>query len=252
MADYLYVHLDTTNNSIVTKGIGHHDFYRSFIHRPQNILLLNPSTEAGHFEPHTALKVIEGQENVDEYLASLGKKWNKDQVKWIDFTELAMLKQLTAQEIAELLYFGHMKLHLRSPFFYKLQNNFAYFEVSEEINRVYYRYLDEFFRILGDKIVSNTLEKLNEKKSFFKRSIPVTKMEEYLLKQLRPYLLDGVAFYFAPNEDVGKEYQVCLYLLDDWLIKTNENKLLRKKPDAYLMYNISKKTWRLKEENLPY
>ncbi len=45
-----------------------------------------------------------------------------------------------------------MKTHLHSPFFYKLQNNFVFFDLQDGLTRVYYRYLDEFYRILADKI----------------------------------------------------------------------------------------------------
>lgn len=254
MSDYLYVHLDTTNNSLVTKGIQHQDFYRSLMHHPQNLLLLDPAADAGQFEPHTGLKIIEGFDEVDFYLSSLRKRREKGFVKWLDFTELSMVKQLTPQEIAELLYFGHMKMHLRSPFFYKLQNNFAYFEINEDLNRVYYRYLEEFYRILGDKIVSIVLEKLNDKKSFFRRNLPVAKMEDDLLKELRPYLQEGVAFCFSQTEAVDKVYQVPLFILEDRISKANDEHLQVRTPDAILLYHTGKKAWSLKdnEEILKY
>ena len=70
-----------------------------------------------------------------------------------------MVKELTPLEISELLYFGHMKTHLHSPFFYKLQNNFVYFDLKDQRSRVYYRYLEEYYRILADKITHIVLEK---------------------------------------------------------------------------------------------
>ena len=53
-------------------------------------------------------------------------------MKWIDFKDYDVLQRLTPNEISELLYFGHMKNQLRSPFFYQLQNSFAFFELTKK------------------------------------------------------------------------------------------------------------------------
>ena len=78
-----------------------------------------------------------------------------------------------------------MKTHLHSPFFYKLQNNFVYFDLKDQRSRVYYRYLEEYYRILADKITHIVLEKINDRLSFFKRPTPVSKLDLNLLKDLR-------------------------------------------------------------------
>ena len=234
----------------MTKGIQHADFYQSVLHQPKNLLLLDPDTDDGVFESHTGLKIIEGQDAVGSYLSSLKRRREKNPVKWIDFSDVAMLKQLSAQEIAELLYFGHMKIHLRSPFFYKLQNNFAYFELSETLNRVYYRYLEEFYRVLGDKLVHNTLLKINDRKSFFKRNLPVAKIPEELLVELKPYLLEGVVFNCQQSEPINKEYQIPLYIVEDRISKTEEDDFEGEKAVAYLTYHTGKKTWHFEGDDL--
>ena len=53
-----------------------------------------------------------------------------EEIKWIDFSDVTMLKELTPLEISELLYFGHMKNSLHSPFFYKLQNDFVFLNLQ--------------------------------------------------------------------------------------------------------------------------
>ncbi|MGE9502105.1 hypothetical protein ACQP3D_27360, partial [Escherichia coli] len=92
---------------------------------------------AGEYESHTGLKVIRGTENIQRFFSSSRNRRGFDELKWIDFTDLTMLKELTPLEISELLYFGHMKTHLHSPFFYKLQNNFVYFDLNDQLNRIY-------------------------------------------------------------------------------------------------------------------
>ena len=74
-------------------------------------------------------------------------------MRWIDFTDLTMIKELSALEISELLYLGHMKTHLHSPFFYKLQNNFVYFDLGDDLLRVYYRYMKNFIAFWPNKLL---------------------------------------------------------------------------------------------------
>lgn len=249
MPDYIYVHLDTTSNSLMTKGIQHADFFHSVIHQPKNLLLLDPDSDEGVFESHTGLKIIEGPDQVASYLGGLKRRREKFPVKWIDFADVGMLKQLTPQEIAELLYFGHMKIHLRSPFFYKLQNNFAYFELGESLNRVYYRYLEEFYRVLGDKLVETTLVKINDRKSFFKRNLPVAKIPEELLTELKQYLLEGVIFSCQQEEPTNKEYHIPLFIVEDRISKTEEDYFNTTEPIATLTYHTGKKTWKFDGED---
>ena len=47
MSDSVYVHIDTTSNAVLTKGLTINDFSNSIVHFPQNLLLLDPSASAG-------------------------------------------------------------------------------------------------------------------------------------------------------------------------------------------------------------
>ncbi len=58
MTESVYVHIDTTSNAVLTKGLTATDFANSIVHFPQNLLLLDPSASAGEYESHTGLKVI--------------------------------------------------------------------------------------------------------------------------------------------------------------------------------------------------
>ncbi len=62
------------------------------------------------------------------------------------------------------------------------------------MTRVYYRYIDEFYRIFADKITRVVLEKVNQKKAFFKRNTPVEKLSPELLKNMKGILQEGVIF----------------------------------------------------------
>ena len=178
----LYLHLDTTSNSILSKGLTLSDFSKGVPEIPQNILLLDPDETIGEFEPHTGLKIIREKEQIATYLTSVPRKNN--QLKWIDFKEIHFLQQLTPLEIAELLYFSHVGRQLHSPFFYKLQNNFVYFENLDSNAKVYYRHLESFYQILATKLQGSVEELLNQRQSFFKRRVTVAPMPRKLVENL--------------------------------------------------------------------
>ena len=114
------------------------------MHFPQNLLLLDPSASAGEYESHTGLKVIRGTENIQRFFSSSRNRRGFDELKWIDFTDLTMLKELTPLEISRIIIFWSYENTSSFAVFYKLQNNFVYFDLNDQLNRIYYRYLDEF------------------------------------------------------------------------------------------------------------
>ena len=249
MVELIYVHIDMTSNAVVSKGITHSDFTHSIVHHPKNLLLLNPSAEEGEYDMHSGLKIIRGEDYVNQYFSTTYRRKANEEIKWIDFSDVMMLKELTPLEISELLYFGHMKTSLHSPFFYKLQNNFVFFESVDQMTRIYYRYIDEFYRILADKITRVILEKVNDRKTFFKRGIPVEKLDISILNEMKMILQEGVVFCFDQMDIKGKEYHIPIHVVEDSLWKT-KNFAYRSEPViAILIYNTAKRSWRLVHED---
>ena len=156
-----------------------------------------------------------------------------------------MVKELTPLEISELLYFGHMKTHLHSPFFYKLQNNFVYFDLKDQRSRVYYRYLEEYYRILADKITHIVLEKINDRLSFFKKPTPVSKLDLNLLKDLRGVMQEGIILCFHQEQLVDKTYTIPIYLVEESGLKNSHLSLKEDYQVATLRYFANKKEWQL-------
>lgn len=247
MLDLIYVHIDLTSNAILSKGITHSDFTHGIIHQPKNLLLLNPSSEDGEFDIHSGLKIIRGEEKVNQYFSLAHRRKTNEEIKWIDFSDVALLKELTPLEISELLYFGHTKSSLHSPFFYKLQNNFVFFEFVDDTTRIYYRYIEEFYRILSSKISQVVLEKMNERKTFFQRSIPVSKISSDLLKEMKPIMQEGVVFCFSQMDVKGKEYRIPIYVVEDALWKTKSFKYKNEPELATLVYDRVKQDWSVEQ-----
>lgn len=254
MTDLIYVHIDTTSNAILTQGIGAKDFHQGIVHQPKNLLLLNPSSELGEFEPHTAMKIIRGSEAVENYFQIVSKERTPEDNKWIDFSDLAILKELTPLEISELLYFGHTKTHLHSPFFYKLQNNFVFFDLKDSIARTYYRYLDEFYRILSNKLTHLTLEALNDKRSFFRKPKPVERINLELIKTLREVMREGIIFSLQQAVTIDDNFQIPIFVVGDAHFRINAPVFKDEDLVGHLIYSTTKKTWQAKldEEHLAF
>lgn len=235
-------------NAVLSDGLTNLDFSHSIVQRPKNLLLLDPNCEEGEYEPHTGLKIIREPEEIERYFLYISKK-REPQIKWIDFNELALVKQLTPMEISELLYFGHMRTQLHSPFFYKLQNNYVFFE-TDRLTKVYYRHLEEFYLTIGGKITRVVLEKLNNKKSFFKRAIPVEPIPLEIVRELHAVFQEGIVLSFKQEEIVNKTYTIPIYVVEDRLREAREQRYTEEMKIASLVYNTSKKTWHFFEDEL--
>lgn len=249
MKQSIYIHIDTTSNIVMTRGLQAADFHTGIIHPPKNLLLLNPASTYGDYESHTGLKIVRGVDAVEQYAQIVTKQRLGEENKWIDFSDLSMLRELSPLEVSELLYFGHMRTHLRSPFFYKLQNNFVYFDLPQRVSRIYYRYLDEFYRVLAGKIKRQTLERVNDKRTFFKRPIPVADVPLEVIKQLHEYTKEGLVLSFDQATTDTHEFHLPLYLADQELISNKDIALERYAGE--LIYQLQNKSWTLHLSDAP-
>lgn len=248
MKKLIYVHLDMISNSVLVKGLTTQEFYQTLTHLPKNLLLLNPASEDGEYEAHTALKVIRTPEKVQSYLQYTSRLRNRE-IEWVDFSDLHLLKQLTPVEISELLYFGHMKTHLHSPFFYKLQNNYAFLRINDEVTKVYYRYLDDFYQVLATSLANEVAERGSEKKGLFRRSsLQVSPLSIDVLKQLRPLLQEGVVFHLEKLTFQEGEYALPIYFVEDKVRNIEEIYYSDKMKMATLIYHVELKQWRVEME----
>lgn len=157
----IYVHIDHVINNVATSGISFCDFLNGVGQPPENILLIKHNIEDASYNAHTAFHYLEPGD-----LANISKE-NFNPLCWIDFEDVELLNQLTPQEVAEMLYLAHTGRHLRSPFYYKLQNNFVYLTREDgRYNKVYYRNLNHFYMLLSYVIARKTAELVNEKGIF--------------------------------------------------------------------------------------
>ncbi|MGX6978464.1 hypothetical protein ACWN8V_04210 [Vagococcus elongatus] len=243
-ATQVYVHLDTISNSVMSKGMSLVDFQEAITLFPQNILLLSAEPSAGEFEPSTGLRMIRGEEAIRQFFNS--SLDNGNSMKWIDFKSIDLLRQLTPIEISELLYFAHMRTHLHSPFFYKLQNNFVFFGRQDDYGKVYYRHLDEFFLVLQRGIERQVQEQVNHRRLFFQQKVAIPTVDLKLLKEAKSILQEGVVFDFSQKEMIDDLYCVPVYIMEDKIKTATE----RDEKILTLIYSHLDRTWTIEYEDV--
>ncbi|MGX7025576.1 hypothetical protein [Vagococcus hydrophili] len=248
LQDYLYIHLDAISNSILAKGMTHEDFNRYTINRPENLLLLNPYENEGEYESHTGFRVVKGFKEVDRYFSMMEAK-NQRELKWIDFKEYDTLKRLTPNEISELLYFGHMKNQLRSPFFYQLQNSFAFFELNQKTIKVYYRKIDEFYQTLARKISFLTYQQIDSNRSFFKKkSEAISELPDDLVVELKSVMQEGIVFNFSQVGLIDGKYSIPIHVVEDNLRKVDNYYFKQEFQIGTLIYSKESQSWKIINE----
>lgn len=206
----IVIYLDTVTNSVISKGIAFTDFMQGIGNKrlPNGLLLLNGKFDAANLNPHTNFSFIDEGEKTKGLAISLEKQTTA--FSWLDFEEEEMLNQLTGQEIAEILYLGHRGTHLRSPFYYKLQNEYVYLTLDEgERNKVYYRDITRFYEMLTT-VITQRMTAVQSKKSLFgkMRLTKATKLPIGLIRTLRPLLKDGCIFAFDLGERTKNEVRI--------------------------------------------
>lgn len=246
-SEYIYVHLDGVTNSVLSKGLILTNYTKIIKKVPKNILLLNASEDIGDFDAHTGFRIIRGVENVRAYFDNHLQTLTGGSIKWIDFESVELLRQLTPVEISELLYIAHAYTHLHSPFYYKLQNNYIYLSLPDNFRKIYFRYLEQFYVLLSDNLTALLEAKFNEKKKLFRKAVKIKPIPTELVKELVPYLREGVILSFKQMQHEDTICKIPIFLVEDRLRDVNKtfskNELI-----GTICYDSRDESWSLKEE----
>lgn len=210
---HMYIHMNEVDQFVIFNGLTMQQFVRS-AGPLQHLLLLKHRYEDGSFNMHTQLEFVPAEE-----IVSFTKEFvdAPTDLRWIDFAEERKLNILTPQEQAELLYIGHKKEPIRSPFYYQLQNRFVYLANEEEnMTKIYFRELED-----SESLVVNVFNRLVQEKekgsAFWRRKqkevLPSLSVERF--KALRPLLKEGVLLSLYKLEKPKALYDVEIRLLPE-------------------------------------
>ncbi|HFI0463994.1 TPA: hypothetical protein ACGO1T_001266 [Streptococcus suis] len=240
----LYVHYDSVSNHVMTRGINFipADFEQKFI--PNNLILETAVPGFGRFDSATNFYIVRGKQDVLEFLLHCQKE--KLRIPdWIDFESMTLMHQLSPNEIAEILYLFHANQTLRSAFFYKLQNNYAYLTLPNGLIKTYYRQVKHFAPRFQRVMLEQMQGLLNEGKSlFFGKRQSAKMMPKDLVDRLIPLFARGLKIDITQAYQEGQEWVIPLFVIEDELTLLTVNQA-RSAQEGLLVYNIDQQTWEL-------
>lgn len=213
--DIIYIHLNERDQYVLTYGIEFQEFAKSLFYSLNNLLLLKSKYEDGDFNMHTLLEYVP-----KDKLPKLMEEdvYGYGDFCWIDFEEEEDLNELSGQAIAELLYLGHLKEHLKPPFYNHLGNRYVYLAHDDGwINKTYYHDFGDFFKMIGEvipgKMADSKVEKtlLGIKK---KRSYPPIPIE--ILRSLKQLMREGAVFSIKDNEQSRTKIEIPIWVAGDF------------------------------------
>ena len=246
--DIIYIHINEREHYTITYGIEFAQFAQFLSDSLNNLLLLKHRFEDGDFNMHTLHEYVPKEKL---------KKLMEDEVYgygdfcWIDFEEEEALNELPSQSIAELLYLGHLKEHLKLPFYNHLSNRYVYLAHDDGwFNKTYYRDFSDFYLLLGDvipeKMGQTRVEKtlLGIKK---KRSYPSISSE--ILRLLKPLMREGAILSIKDIEQNRTRIEIPVWTIGDFLnmddmYEEYEN-IIKEPCEAKLVFDKKSREWKI-------
>lgn len=246
--DLVYVHLNENGQYVISYGVEFVEFALSLPRSLNHLLLLKHKFDDGEVNRHTQLEYVTkdmirklAQDNIYGY----------GDFCWIDFEENEGLDELSGNEIAELLYLGHLKQHLKMPFYNKLGNRYVYLSRDDGwFNKTYYRHMNDFYRMLG-QVISIKLADLKLEKTLIglrkKRSYPPVNLD--IILSLSKFMREGTVFSLRNAVQNRNRIEIPIWVIGDFDnmddMFEEYNQMKTEKCDAKLVFEKRNREWTL-------
>ena len=244
--DLVYVHLQASERFSVISGMTFREFGTALDQPLQSLLLLKHQYRDGEFNMNTLLNFVPADKVQGLQQDDTG---GYGDFCWIDFEDDSRLDDLEPQEIAELLYIGHCKNHLRPPFYRKLNNQFVYLAHDDGwFNKVYWRTLDMYYEVLG-RLISNKLSRLNAERSWLgiRKKSEVPAIPSGILKALNPLMAEGAVFSLQKMQQTRTRIEIPVWVPGDYVymddMRDAYKEISREKPAALAIFQKKSKEW---------
>jgi hypothetical protein len=214
--DLIYIHHNNYDQFVITYGIEFKEFMESLSVNLKNLLLLKHRFNDAEFNMHTLLEFVT-QEKLNMLMSD--GVYGYGNFCWMDFNGLEGLNELTGQELAELLYLGHIKQHLKPPFYQKLRNRFAYLAHDDGwFNKVYYREFEDFYEMLGG-VIGVKMSQLHTRKSLFniRKNKPFPAVSGKTLSQISHLIKEGIVISLRNREEIRQRIEIPIWVIGDYI-----------------------------------
>mgnify|MGYP005830601585 CR=1 FL=1 len=249
--DVIYVHQNETLKYVMSYGLEFRDFSQNLPQPLNHLLMIKHQFDHGSFNMNTMMEYT----NKKEVSKLAGDDiYSYGDFCWIDFEEVDGLDQLSGQELAEILYMGHTKQSLESPFYSKLNNRFVYLAHDDGwFNKTYYRYTDDFYSMLGSTISAKLLNQKGDKS--LKRLLPGQKVTNLppipkeVMYSLKEKIKEGAAISIEKTVKGRGTIKVPVWVMGDYMNMDTmyDDYRLRSanQPYGYLVFDRKTKEWGL-------
>lgn len=246
MKELIYIHLNAVHQYTMSYGIEFREFVKCLPKELNNVLLLKHNFDYSDFNMHTLLDYVE-KDNLDRLLKE--DVYEYGDFCWLDFEDTDGLNELEGQEIAELLYLGHSKQHLSGPFYSKLNNRYVYLSHDDGwFNKTYYRFLTDFYYMLGHVIALKMSHIRGEKGLFnLKRGREFPSVPRDVIASFKDKMKEGMVISISRANQTRHKIEIPVWVIgdyinmdemvDDYLDKTGET------PDGQLVYDKKMREW---------
>jgi len=210
---HIFIHMNETDQFVMFSGLTMQEFVNC-AGPLQNLLLLKHEYEDSSFNMHTQLEFVP-----DEEVQSFTKEFmdKPTDLRWIDFADERRLNLLTPQEQAELLYIGHKKEPIRSPFYYQLQNRFVFLSNEDEsMTKIYFREINDSLQLVVN--ILNQVVRDKERGAAFWRRKQKVEYPELKIVQLNTFkslLKEGILLSLYKVEKSVASYDLEIRSLPD-------------------------------------
>lgn len=212
--DIVYINGHVNKKCFITYGIEFKEFYHSLPTPLANILLLKHGFEDSDYHYQTHMDYVE-EEQI--HLLAEDNVYNYGDFCWIDFEDISSLDLLEPQDIAALLYLGHLKKPLNSPFNNKLGNQFVYLAHDDGFyNKIYFRDVYDMKHILS-RIIPLKMSAIKQKRFVFRRKkleYPILPL--VLANTLLTLTNDGLFIDFEHMVQSRRDIKIPLYTIGDF------------------------------------
>lgn len=243
----LYIHVQTSERFVLMNGMSFREFVASLEKPLEHLLLLKHDYDETEFNHNIRLEYVD-KENIEQLANANIREFGP--FCWLDFKDVDALDDLTGKDLAELLYLGHMKHHLKSPFYSALHNQFVYLSEDDDwLSKIYYRNMSDYYYLLGT-LLTMKIEDHKVDRTWFgikkKRKLPVIPLG--VIESLKHLLSEGVVFSFKKAKQTRSGWVVPAWLIGDFInmdemLENYEDIWRQKSPDLHLIYNGKAKDW---------
>ncbi|MUT66737.1 hypothetical protein [Paenibacillus sp. NEAU-GSW1] len=144
--DLIYVSKEDHTNCFYSYGIEFHEFMSCIPDRPDNLLLIKHNFEEALMNRHTGFEYVTKQE-INKLIED--DVYGYGDFCWVDFIDEEELDALSSDQIAQLLFFGH----LARPLHKIPMNRFAYFAHDDGwFNKLYITEHQDYENLLANVI----------------------------------------------------------------------------------------------------